>query len=464
MRAARKMPHRQVHWPSARRLAARRCTGFALMRTFLSFILAHKRFLAFGLALAAMSSFGQTFFIALYSGEIRSAFALDHAQFGLLYSGMTILSGFSMLLLGRLVDRVPLRLYVMLVVSALAVGAALMASAVHLVMVGAAIYLLRLCGQGLLSHGAVTSMARYFDRERGRAVAVASLGFPLGESVLPVLGVTLIAWAGFRGSWAMIVLVTLLSIPLLAFVLLRGHEQRHAAWLARMERARSDDAEAEGERAARGVADTPAPPRSASGLERSWRVGQVVRDARFILVLPAALAAPCIVTGVFFHQVHLVEVREWSLAFFAACFAVFAGAQVPASLGAGALVDRISARKVAPFVLLPLAASLCVLSAGRGEWTIPVFMLLVGLTAGSIGPTFAALWAELYGVVHLGAIRGMVTGLMVLSTGTAPAAMGLLIERGVALHSMFAVAAAATVLVAVLAAAALRAPAKLPPA
>jgi len=411
----------------------------------------------FGLALAAMSSFGQTFFIALYSGEIRGAFALDHAQFGLLYSGMTILSGFSMLVLGRLVDRVPLRLYVILVISFLALGAALMASAVHLIMIGAAIYLLRLCGQGLLSHGAVTSMARYFERERGRAVAVASLGFPLGESVLPVVGVTLIAWAGFRGSWMMIAAIALLSLPLLVIVLLRDHNERHAAWLARMERSREEEGAASQASAGQGV-------RAISGLDRSWRVGQVIRDPRFLMVLPAALAAPCIVTGVFFHQVHLVDVREWSLTFFAACFVLFACAQVPASLSAGMLVDRISARRVAPFVLLPLAASLCVLSAGRGTWTIPVFMLLVGLTAGMIGPTFAALWAELYGVVHLGAIRGMVTGLMVLSTGTAPAAMGVLIERGVQLQHMFAAAAVATVVVAALAAIALYAPARLPPA
>jgi len=439
------------------------CASFvkwSALLAFATFIRAHCRFLVFGLALAAMSSFGQTFFVALYSGEIRSAFALDHAQFGLLYSGMTILSGFSMLLVGRLVDRVPLRVYVIVVITALAVGAALMAIAVHLIMIGAAIYLLRLCGQGLLSHGAVTSMARYFDRERGRAIAVASLGFPLGESVLPVVGVALITWAGFRGSWAMIAAIVLLSLPLLVIVLLRGHDERHAAWSARMKEAGDEIIDRSGGREGSRAGAGHAPVHGVSGLRQSWRVGQVVRDPRFLMVIPAALAAPCIVTGIFFHQVHLVDVRGWSLAYLAGCFVIFAGAQVPASLAVGALVDRMSARRIAPMVVLPMVAALAVLAAGRQQSTIPVFMLLLGLTAGMIGPAFASLWAELYGTVHLGAIRGMVTGFMVLSTGTAPALMGILIERGVAFEQMFVAAAVLTLGAAGVAAWALRAPAR----
>jgi len=37
-----------------------------------------------------------------------------------------------------------------------------------------AIYLLRLAGQGMMSHTAMTAMGRWFVAERGRAVAVTS--------------------------------------------------------------------------------------------------------------------------------------------------------------------------------------------------------------------------------------------------------------------------------------------------
>ena len=40
------------------------------------------RFLLFGMAMAFCSSLGQTYFISLFSAEIRSELALSHAAFG----------------------------------------------------------------------------------------------------------------------------------------------------------------------------------------------------------------------------------------------------------------------------------------------------------------------------------------------------------------------------------------------
>ena len=45
-------------------------------------IRAHPRFLGFGFLLAFVSSFGQTFYVALFGGEIRDAFNLSHGEFG----------------------------------------------------------------------------------------------------------------------------------------------------------------------------------------------------------------------------------------------------------------------------------------------------------------------------------------------------------------------------------------------
>src|SRR5690606_40098761 len=46
-------------------------------------------------------------------------------------------------------------------------------------------FLVRLCGQGLLPHTAQTTMARYFDDHRGKALSISASGVPLGEVVLP---------------------------------------------------------------------------------------------------------------------------------------------------------------------------------------------------------------------------------------------------------------------------------------
>ena len=56
---------------------------------------------------------------------------------------------------------------------------------------------------------------------------------------------------------------------------------------------------------------------------------------------------------------------------------------------------------------------------------------VVGVTAGASSPVVGSLWAELYGVTHLGAIRALVTSLMVFATAASPFVFGVLLDLGV---------------------------------
>ena len=74
----------------------------------------------------------------------------------------------------------------------LAAASLAMAGVAAPLMLVAALYGLRLFGQGMLSHLAMTAMARWFSEYRGRALSIAGLGFPFGEAVLPSVAVALI--------------------------------------------------------------------------------------------------------------------------------------------------------------------------------------------------------------------------------------------------------------------------------
>ncbi|NBR34028.1 MAG: MFS transporter, partial [Rhodobacteraceae bacterium] len=52
---------------------------------FWRFLGANKTFIGAGFLLSFMSSFGQTYFISIFSGEIRATFDLSHAQWGSIY-------------------------------------------------------------------------------------------------------------------------------------------------------------------------------------------------------------------------------------------------------------------------------------------------------------------------------------------------------------------------------------------
>ena len=75
------------------------------MRDYLHFARAHRRFLAFGFALTFFSSFGQTFFISIFAGEIRQAFDLSHGEWGGIYTLGTAASALVMIWAGGLTDR-----------------------------------------------------------------------------------------------------------------------------------------------------------------------------------------------------------------------------------------------------------------------------------------------------------------------------------------------------------------------
>jgi hypothetical protein len=95
------------------------------------------KLIIFGFLLALASSFGQTFFIALFGGQIRGELELSHGAFGSLYSLATLASGCLMLWIGAALDRVSLLRYAAAATLALAAAAVLLAfthSAVLLVL------------------------------------------------------------------------------------------------------------------------------------------------------------------------------------------------------------------------------------------------------------------------------------------------------------------------------------------
>lgn len=371
------------------------------------------RLLAFGFLLSFFSSFGQTFFIALFNAEFRAVFGLSHGGFGTLYSLATLCSGLSMLWFGAQIDRIDLRLYAGTACAVLAAACLTLSFADSIVVFAVCLFLLRLSAQGVMSHASVTSMARYFEAGRGRAIAVATMGHPAGEAIMPILAVAAIAAFGWRSVWAgNAVLVVILILPA-------------TVWLLRGQRARDD----------RIFARDGGLGGYHGGLLRQY--AELFSQRKFLLILPAIIAPGFINTGIFFHQVPLVEARGWSLAWFAGSFSLYAAASIGGTLLSGYLVDRLRAVRLMPFYLLPFALGCIVLAVGRDPVTAPAYMLLAGLSTGFSATITTSMWAELYGLARIGTIRSVAATLMVLSTAAAPGSLGVLIDAGVSFATLF---------------------------
>jgi MFS family permease len=290
----------------------------------------------------------------------------------------------------------------MFIVPMLALASASMALAGHVVFLFMTLYLLRLFGQGMMSHTGFTAMARWFSAQRGRAMSLTTLGLNTGEALFPLLFVTLAGSMGWRNAWWLAAgALLLMALPVIA-------------WLTAVERAPH-------------ASDPVARVRNA----RDWTRAEVLRDPLFYPVIFATMPPAFIGTTIFFHQVYLVELRGWSLEVFASSFTLYAAMTIVFTLVAGQLIDRVSGVKLLPLYLLPFGVGCVLLGTVEAQWVIFAFMALFGMSNGFSFTLFGALWPEIYGVRHLGAVRAVIVAIMVFSSAMGPGLCGLLIDWGV---------------------------------
>lgn len=379
---------------------------------YIAFAGRHRRFLAFGFLLTFASSAGQTFFIGLFGPEIRHGFGLDHTGWGSLYLLGTLASALLLPWTGQLIDRLDLRWYVGFALVGLSLACLAMSLAQSLVLLTFAIFLLRQMGQGVASHAAATSMARYFGPDRGKALAIASIGMAAGEAVLPILAILAIAAIGWRTTYGLASAVILFVLLPLVLLLLQGHDDRHQ------------------------LSSGKAGPNQGRPTTPDSNRRQMLGEPRFYLLLPAFIAPSVIMTALFFHHLTLADGKGWSAAWMTGQYWVFALSATVSSLAAGPMIDRLSARRIMPLFLIPMFLGLILLvPAEAPAWLLP-YLALLGLTGGLAFTGFNALWAELYGTTHLGAIRSLAGAISVFASALGPVLAGVFLDAGIAMETI----------------------------
>jgi len=353
--------------------------------TFQTFVQKNARWLIGGMGLTFFASFGQTFFIAMFASQYRGEFDLSHGQFGSVYMVGTLASAITLVFIGKVVDHYPVRQVATAVILSLSLACAVMAMVSSVVGLILAIYLLR----------------RWFEAERGRAVSVTSSGHQLGEATFPFIVVGLLALIDWRLIWGGCALVLMVcALPLIRSCFLLDRTPMGSA---------SQSLE--------------------SG--RQWTRREAVSDPWFWLTCAGVLAPGFIGTSVWFHQVHLLEIKQWDASVLVLGFTLMSITSVATSLLTGQLIDRFNAYRLLPLILVPLSMGCLLLAFAQPAFLLIVFMLLIGICYGLYGAIFGSVWSEVYGIRHLGAIRSIVFAGMVLSSAVGPGLTGWLIDVGV---------------------------------
>ncbi|MFZ7090990.1 MFS transporter [Primorskyibacter sp. 2E233] len=376
---------------------------------FLRFLTGNFRWLSAGIMLTFLSSFGQTYFISIFSGEIRQAFDLSHGAWGGIYTLGTGVSAAVMLWAGALTDQHRTRMLGAVVLVLLASACLFMAFNTWAAMLPVVIFALRLCGQGMMSHLAVVSMSRWFVASRGRALSIAGLGFALGEAILPVSFVSLMLLVDWRWLWVGAAGVSLMAIPVL-FLLLR------------QERTPQSHAESD----------------VSFGMDqRHWTRLQALRHPLFWFMVPAVLGPSAFNTAFFFQQVHFAEVKGWAHLDLVALFPLYTLAAFCTMLISGWLLDRFGTPRLIPWYQLPMIIGFAILGFSQSLSQAFFGLMFLAMTTGANNTLPNAFWAEFYGTRHLGAIKATVAAVMVLGSAIGPGITGALIDFGVGIETQY---------------------------
>ena len=375
----------------------------------------NKKVLLFGFIFTFFSSFGQSFFLGLFNPSIRSDLNISHGQFGTIYAIATICSSIVLIWFGKKIDEYKLLNYSIVVIGILFFSSIFFSLINNIYLLIMAIFLMRFSGQGLMSHTSSTTISRYFNKRRGRALSGIWFGLSSAEFILPILIVFLLTFYSWRTIWHFISIIIITVLPLVVFYTIKNITIDSREGVNTKNKNFIDI--------------------------KSWKRSEVLKDFKFYIIALNMLALPWIATGVFIYQSFIAESKLWNVYVIPKSFMIYSIISILTLIFSGFLVDKFTSRKLIPFVNIPLLIGLVILYLFDNPFYAYTFFGLMGASNGLANVLGSSLWAEIYGVRFLGGIRALTTALMVFSTAFGTALFGFLIDKGYSIENIAMISA-----------------------
>ena len=364
----------------------------------------------FGFIFTFFSSFGQSYFLGLFNSSIRETLSITHGQFGSIYASATLLSSLVLVWIGKKIDDVNILKFASYVIIFLSASCFIFSKISSVIFLFIGIFLMRLAGQGLTTHTATTTISRYFDKNRGRALSTGWLGLSLAEFIMPVLIVFLLTFIEWRDIWISISILVIIVLPITAYTLVRN---------VKLDTREDSSEENETRRET-----------------KQWKRNEVLKDYRFYVICMTMLAMPWIATGTFVYQSFISISKGWGPYVIAQSFMAYSIFSVITLFISGFLIDKFSSRKLLIYMNMPLLLATAILFYFDSSISSFIFLGLIGISNGLANVLGSSTWAEIYGVKHIGSIKALTTALMVFSTAFGTALFGILIDYGFSIEQI----------------------------
>ena len=365
---------------------------------------------------------GQTMGVGVFTDDLIAALDISRVQLSTAYMIGTIGSSMVLPLAGRLIDRLGVR--VMVVVAAAGLGLSLVAlSNIEriIALLGSRSFfavmsattlcfmLIRFFGQGSLTMVSRVAIGEWFNHRRGLAAAISSVFVTFGFNASPQILNALVQAYGWREACLLLASAIGIVVSSVAWIFFRDTPEScglvmdgidDPAWLKKMSRK---------------IADT----------KYEFTRSEAVRTPVFWLVSGGLATQSLVVTAVTFHIVNLGSDAGLSRALVYNLFLPMSFFGIVASLTGGwisdfiklkwLLINQLAFQAIGTFGLLGLDNPL-------GQWS---FIVGYGISGGLFSTLITVAWPRFFGREHLGAISGLSMSVLVFASAIGPVIFSL---------------------------------------
>ncbi|MCA9041249.1 MAG: MFS transporter [Planctomycetaceae bacterium] len=394
------------------------------------------------LALAALAMFmsgpGQSYSVAVYidpmleSLNLSSSFiagwfvsdaagqagSLDRTIYSAAYTLATLVGGFCLPFIGRMLDKQGARVMLPLVAILLGLACYSMSLVTGLLGLCLCFTAIRSLGQGTLTLISTWMVSEWFAKRRGIATGLISVGGTLSVLLIPQMNRWVISNYDWRTGWIVCgaLVVVSLVVPSLLFVRNRPEDiglypDGAPGPVAAMEAQEKQELKKP-------------EPQLLLPDEESFELSEAIRSAAFWKVAMVLGVSAMLGTGLIFHQVSMLEERQISTEWAVNLIGFQAIIATLASLISGYMCDKNLIRAALVIAMFSLTASVLVLLMMPAAWFAIFYSGCLGFQGGTLRSAGTVVWPNYFGRLHQGSVRGMALSIQIYAAalGTLPLA------------------------------------------
>ena len=343
------------------------------------------------------SAFALASTLSIFLKPLTAELGISRGVFSLLRSGEGIIGALSAPFVGTLVDRHGGRWLIAIGTAIVAAGYFVLGHVDTFTQFALVRLSLVTLGDAMMGSMVVNIViAQWFLRRRGRAFAISSMGVGFAKVCMPIVAASLIVWFGWRQTWVVFGLVTLVLgvVPALLFIrrspeemgLLPEGTEEPVASKIKQDRATTD---------------------ATTNQDLEWTRGEAMRTRTFWLLVITFGIASVGVTGLNLHVYPYVTDLGHPPLVAATVMSVIASMQLFSPLAWGFFAEHVDVRIAAMlrFVIQGIGLGLAMLTPSLFCLYAGFFLYGIGLGGNMVLPE--VLWANYFGRRSLGKVRGL---------------------------------------------------------